>query len=278
MNRLLPCALAAAALGLATSSLHAQQHAHHHGIAHPPESAEPATTPPVPPVTPADRAAAFPMLQRPMEHPSRVNSHLLFDRLEAWDADGATGQAWELEGWVGTDLQRLWLRSAGERSAGRTTSAAIELLYGRSITPWWDVVAGVRHDFEPADPRDWLALGVQGLAPYLVELQATVWLGESGHTALGVEAEYDLLLTNRLVLQPAIEVALYGKDDPARGIGAGLASAEAGLRLRYELSRQFAPYVGVAHERAFGTTAELRGQTGGHARDTRLVAGVRVWF
>lgn len=285
MSRRLPCTLVAAVVGLASGGLQAQEHAHHQGMAHPEGHAghdghrgAPEAAAPLPPVTAADRVAAFPVLQRPMEHPSPVNTYLTFDRLEAWDADPGTGQAWDLEGWVGTDLDRLLLRSGGERSAGRTESADIELLYGRSITPWWDVVAGVRHDFQPGAPRDWLALGVQGLAPYLVELQATAWLGESGHSALSVEAEYDLLLSNRLVLQPVIEVALYGKDDPARGIGSGLATAEAGLRLRYELSRRFAPYVGVTHERAFGTTADLRIHAGEPAHDTRVVAGVRVWF
>ncbi|MCE7031560.1 copper resistance protein B [Lysobacter sp. GX 14042] len=285
MNRLLPCTLVAATLGLASGHLHAQDHARHPGMAHPQghaghaghgEAPEPAT--PVPPVTAADRTAAFPVLQRPMEHPSPINTHLLFDRLEAWDAGPGTGQAWELEGWIGTDLDRLWLRSGGERSAGSTQSADIELLYGRSISPWWDVVAGLRHEFQPGATRDWLAFGIQGLAPYRVELQATALVDRSGRSALSMEAEYELLLTNRLVLQPVIEVALYGKDDPARGIGSGLATAQSGLRLRYELSRRFAPYVGVTHERAFGTTADLRGHAGEPVHDTRLVAGVRFWF
>ena len=233
---------------------------------------------PVPALTDADRAAAFPMLTRPMQHASTINSYLLFDRLEAWDDDAGTGQAWEAKGWIGTDTDRLWLRSEGERVGGETHAADLEVLYGRSVSAWWDVVAGVRHDFAPGDARTWAAFGVQGLAPYLFELEVTGYLAESGHSALAVEAEYELLLSNRLILQPVVEATLHGKEDAARGVGQGLSSVEAGLRLRYELNRHFAPYVGVVHERTFGDTAALRRVGGDPARDTRVVAGVRIWF
>jgi len=233
---------------------------------------------PVPPLTDADRAAAFPTLTRPMEHASTVNSYLLFNRLEAWDADRGTGQAWEAQGWIGTDTDRLWLRSEGERVGGETHTADLEVLYGRSVSAWWDVVAGLRHDFAPGDSRTWAAFGVQGLAPYLFEVGVTGYLGESGHSALAIEAEYELLLTNRLILQPVLEANLHGKEDAGRGVGKGLSTAEAGLRLRYELNRHFAPYVGLVHERAFGDTAALRRAGDEPARDTRVVAGIRIWF
>lgn len=235
---------------------------------------------PVPVPTDAERAAAFPRLRHEgMQHASEGSTgYLLFNRFEAADADSGSSQAWEASGWYGGDIHRLWIRSEGERSGGRTGSADLELLYGRAIAPWWDLLAGVRHDFAPGRSQDWFAVGVQGLAPYLVEVSATAYLGGSGRSMLAVEAEYELLLSNRLILQPVIEARAYGRADPGRGTGSGLATVEAGLRLRYEFNRQFAPYIGVSHERSFGDTARLRRETGGHARDTQLVAGIRFWF
>ena len=233
---------------------------------------------PIPLVTQADRAAAFPDLQRHMEHAPEVNSYVLFNRLEAWDTDHGTGQAWKGQAWIGTDLNRVWLRSEGERVGGRTESADVELLYGRSIARWWDVVAGIRHDFKPGASQDFAAIGVIGLAPYKFEVEATAYIGQSGQTAARFEAEYETLLTNRLILQPLVEVNLFGQNDERRGIGSGLSTVEAGLRLRYEFTRKFAPYIGVVRERAFGGTADFRRAEGEDIDDTRFVAGLRIWF
>ena len=305
-----PPSLLACALSLALAPAWAQDHSHHQTA-----TPEPATTPtthdhaamehathppavdhaamghdtpardeaaqprePIPPITDADRAAAFPELAHGMHHAPERNSFVLFDRLEAVDLDHGSGEAWEAQAWIGSDLNRLWLRSEGEREDGRTEAADLEVLYGRSVSPWWDVVAGVKHDFKPGDSRDWAAFGVQGLAPYKFELSATAYVGESGATAATVEAEYEVLLTNRLILQPRVEIEAFGKDDPARGLGSGLSTMEAGLRLRYEFTRQFAPYVGVAWERAYGGTADHRRIEGEAVEDTRFVAGVRLWF
>jgi copper resistance protein B len=136
----------------------------------------------------------------------------------------------------------------------------------------------VRHDFEPQGSQDFAAIGVMGLAPYKFEVAATAYVGSSGQTAARVEAEYETLLTNRLVLQPLVELNFYGKDDPGRGIGSGLSTVEAGLRLRYEFTRRFAPYIGVVRERTFGATADFRRADGQDIDDTRLVAGLRIWF
>ena len=235
---------------------------------------------PIPTLTDADRAAAFPVLHaHGMSHGTPINSLVLFNRLEAWDADPGTGQAWEAQAWIGGDINRLWLRSEGERQRGSTESANLEVLYGRSVSPWWDVVTGIRHDFSPGASQTWAALGVQGMAPYMFEISATAYVGESGQTAAKVEVEYELLLTNRLILQPMVELSLHGKDDPARHIGSGLDKAEAGLRLRYEFSnRRFAPYLGISHERVYGRTADFRRAEGEGVRDTRVVAGIRFWF
>ncbi|MDG2518080.1 copper resistance protein B [Lysobacter soli] len=300
--------LLACALSLVLAPAWAQDHSHHHA---PPPSEPKATsthdhalmdhgahqqgavdhaamghgTPsrdapvePIPTLTDADRAAAFPDLAHGMHHAPERNSFVIFDRLEAVDLDHGRGEAWEAQAWIGSDLNRLWLRSEGERERGHTEAADLEVLYGRSVTPWWDVVAGLKHDFKPGRSRDWAAFGVQGLAPYKFEVSATAYLGESGATAATVEAEYEVLLTNRLILQPRVEVEAFGKDDPARGIGSGLSTVEAGLRLRYEFTRRFAPYVGVAWERAYGGTADHRRDDGEAVEDTHLVAGVRLWF
>lgn len=232
---------------------------------------------PIPPITDADRKAAEPPAHG-HHHGDGVFSYLLFDRLEAWDADPGAGQAWEAQGWIGTDMHRLWLRSEGEREAGHTESADIEVLYGRPVARWWDLVAGVRHDIAPGNGQSFAAIGVMGMAPQKFEIEATAYIGASGQTAARVEAEYELLLTNRLILQPVVEAEWHGKRDAARGIGSGLGTVEAGLRLRYEFTRRFAPYVGLVHERSFGATADVMREEGEATRDTRVVAGVRFWF
>lgn len=232
---------------------------------------------PIPPVTDADRAAAS-FADGHAAHDQGIHSFVLFDRLEATDGDHGRGQAWEVQAWVGGDIDRLWLRSEGERVEGRTEGADLELLYGRAISPWWDVVAGVRHDFKPGAAQSHAAIGVVGMAPYKFEIEATAYLSESGDLSVRLETEYDTLLTNRLILQWLAEAELHGEDDRARGIGSGLSTIEAGLRLRYEVRREFAPYVGIVRERAFGGTADLRREHGDPVDDTLVVAGVRVWF
>ncbi|WP_255432775.1 copper resistance protein B [Xanthomonas sp. JAI131] len=234
---------------------------------------------PIPALTDADRAAAFPVLRtHTMLHAPSRTGYLLFDRLEGWDNDRGSGQAWEASAWYGGDIDRLWLRSEGERGGGRTEAADLEALYGHAVSPWWDLLVGVRQDFASGDARTSAAFGVQGMAPYKFEVAATLYVGEGGSASARLEGEYDVLLTNRWILQPRLEAEAAFADDRAHGIGSGLSTVEAGLRLRYEISRRFAPYLGVVHERAFGTTADYRHDAGEAARETRVVAGVRVWF
>lgn len=237
---------------------------------------------PIPTLTDADRAAARPSLGGHTTHDDEIHSYALLNRLEGFRSNHgngfANGFAWEGSAWIGTDLNRLWIRSEGERRRGRTEAADIEVLYGRSVSTWWDVVAGVRHDSRPGAPQDFAAIGVQGLAPMKFEVMATAYLGDHGQSAARFEAEYELLLTNRLILQPLVELNAYRKNDPARGIGAGLGTAEAGLRLRYEITRQFAPYLGIVREWSFGRTADARRIEGEAVHDTRIVTGIRIWF
>lgn len=266
-----------AAMGHGTTSTQAEPIDHAAmGHAMPRPADQPIT--PIPELTDADRAAAVPP---PTDHPVHDNTiqrMVLFNRLEAFDADEGTGVEWEGQAWFGTDLDKVWLRSEGERSGGHTEAADLEVLYGRAIAPWWDLVAGVRHDFKPGESQDFVAIGVQGLAPYKFEVEATAYLGESGQTAARLEVEYETLLTNRLILQPLVELNFHGKNDERRGVGSGLSTAEAGLRLRYEIRREIAPYIGVVHERAFGGTADFRRAEREDISDTRVVAGVRIWF
>jgi copper resistance protein B len=233
---------------------------------------------PIPSLTDADRTAAFPDVGGHPVHGHSIQKFVLLDRLEGWNADDGNGLAWEVLAWLGTDLKRLWLRSEGDRVDDTTESADLEVLYGRSIARWWNVVAGVRHDLGEGPSQTFAAIGVMGLAPYKYDVEATAYIGESGQTAARLEAEYDTLLTNRLILQWLAVADLYGKADARRGIGSGLSTVEAGLRLRYEFTRKCAPYVGVVWERAYAGTADVRRDEGEEIDDTRFVAGLRIWF
>jgi len=242
-----------------------------------PAAQSPATG--LPPITDADRKAAFPELDnRHMVHDAGVFTYVLFDRLEWQTGSGGTTFNWDTKGWIGGDVNRFWFRTEGEGDTEALGDAEGHALYGRAISRWWDVVVGVRQDARPGPARTWAAVGIQGLAPYWFEVEATAYLGESGRTHLRLESEYELLLTNRLVLQPLLEADIYGKSDPERGLGAGLSSIEAGLRLRFEVRREFAPYVGVSWSRKFFGTADRARAAGEETGAARLALGARVWF
>jgi copper resistance protein B len=232
----------------------------------------------IPPITEAGRKAAFPDVQGHAVHDMSINYFVLFDQLEWQSGGGTDGFSWDTKGWVGQDRNRFWFRSEGERVDGRTEQAQVNLLYGRAIARWWDVTAGVRLDTLPDTPRSALALGVQGLAPYWFEVEASAYIEPSGRTHVRFETEYDLLITNRLVLQPLAEFEIYGRADPERLIGAGLSTGEFGLRLRYEFRREFAPYVGVVWSRRFFDTADRARAAGEDVAGTRLAVGLRTWF
>jgi copper resistance protein B len=230
------------------------------------------------PLKDADQAEAFPDIEGHATHDETVQEYVLIEQLEAWDADDGDGVGWEAESWVGTDVNRLWLRTEGSRVDNVTEFADVEVLYGRSVARWWDLVAGFRWDFGAGPSRNFLGIGLVGVAPYKYELEATLYVGESSQAAARLEAAYDTLLTNRLILQWRAEAEAYAKDDVRKGIGSGLSTVEAGLRLRYEFTRKIAPYFGLAWERAYAGTADLRRQAGVEINDTHFMAGVRIWF
>jgi copper resistance protein B len=213
------------------------------------------------------------------EHGGYTGYMVLFDRLEYRAVDGGDGYAWDVEGWYGGDYNRLWIKTEGEGEFGeKLESAEVQALYSRAIDPWFNLQAGVRYDIRPKPDRAHLVLGVQGLAPYWFEVDGALFLSTEGDLTARFEAEYDQRITNRLILQPRVEFDLAAQDVPELGIGAGLSSADIGLRLRYEIKREFAPYVGVQYERRFGDTADLARAAGGDVGGWAVLVGLRSWF
>ncbi|MCC6209174.1 MAG: copper resistance protein B [Gammaproteobacteria bacterium] len=207
-----------------------------------------------------------------------VLGKLMIDALEVREVEDGNPVKWDAEAWLGRDLRKLWLKSEGVRSDGETSAAELQLLYSRAVAPYWDLQAGWRGDLEPAPRRDWLAIGLRGTAPYFLEIDAALFAGESGRSALRVKMEYELRLTRRIILGPELEMNVYGKDDPALGVGAGVSSAQLGVRLYYQVARQFLPYVGVEGRRRFGATEDFARAGGLNPDDAWLLAGVRAWF
>ncbi len=203
---------------------------------------------------------------------------LKMDKLEFRDAEEGTVLAWDAQAWAGKDLNKLWFKSEGEKGPEGTEEGNLEVLYSRAIAPFWDLQAGWRHDFRPTPDRDWFAFGVKGLAPYLFEMDATAYVGESGRLAGALALEYEYMFTQKLILSPELEMNLYSKDDEETGTGSGLSDLSLGLRLRYEIVREFAPYIGVNWWNKFGRTADYAEAEGGETSDLEFVAGFRLWF
>jgi copper resistance protein B len=203
---------------------------------------------------------------------------LLVDRLERAHSHDNSFNAYDLQGWLGKDYNKLVLKAEGEGEGGKLQEARTELLWGHALVTYWDTQLGLRYDSGIAPDRKWLALGVQGLAPYWFAVDAAAYIGEQGRTALRLSAEYELLLTQKLILQPRIEADFYGQQDAARELGSGLSSLITGVRLRYEIRREFAPYVGVEWGGKFGGTADYARAAGVRTKETRILAGVRFWY
>lgn len=201
----------------------------------------------------------------------------LVDRFEGANTDAGSAAAYDALGWYGSVYNRAWFKADGEREGG-DTGARTELSWGHAIAPFWDTQLGVRYDSGTGPDRPWLAFGIQGTAPYRFNVEATGYVGEEGRSALRVETEYEWLFTQKLILQPRFETNLYGKGDAERGLGSGLADVALGLRLRYEIRREFAPYIGVEQVRKFAGTADLARTAGNDADEMRYVAGLRFWF
>jgi copper resistance protein B len=250
-------------------------------------TALPAGTAP-PPVPPTDHYAArqFPAAEIERAHREMMResggrnfSQIMFNLAEVQIREGKEGYRWDGEGWFGGDINRLTIKTEGEGVFREgVDSAEVQALYSRAVGPYFNLQAGVRHDFQPKPSRTYATVGFEGLAPYWFEVEGALFLSDKGDLLGRLEGYYDQRITQRLILQPRIELNLAAQDVPENRIGAGLTDAELGLRLRYELSRKFAPYVGVSYEAKTGRTADYARADGKKATQTSLVAGVHFWF
>ncbi|MFP5456866.1 MAG: copper resistance protein B [Alphaproteobacteria bacterium] len=211
------------------------------------------------------------------EHGGMTVNQLMIDIAEARPGKGADSYAWNGEAWIGGDIDRLALKSEGEGS-GTLGQAEVQALWSHALDAYWNFQLGVRQDIRPRPGRSYAVIGVEGLAPYWFEVDANIFLSNKGDLSARIEAYYDQRLTQRLILQPRVGLDFAFSDDKRTGVGSGLGSAEAGVRLRYEFSRRFAPYVGLVHERRFGETGRLAIASGESRRGTRAVLGLRAWF
>lgn len=240
-----------------------------------------ASPPPVIRDNMADQVFAAAAMQRARatlagEHGGARVSKLQADLLE-WAPRGDR-YSWQVEGWYGGDINRFAFKTEGEgRSGEGVETAEVQLLYSRAVARYTDVQAGLRYDVEPRG-RAYATVGVDALFPYWFEAEAAVFLSEKGDLLARLEGSYDFSLTQRLILQPRTEIELAAQDIPSSRIGSGLSRGEFGLRLRYEIRREFAPYVGVSYERAFGDTADMFRAHGEKPGSTRFVVGLRAWF
>lgn len=263
----------------------------HAGHVHEPDAgaapkgaADPASTPAeLPPFvarpTDEDRRAAFPDVAGHAAHDRAVNYFLLFDQLEWQGSRDSDDPLLDLDvtGWIGRDRDRFWFRAEGNATDATVDEAEAHALYGRQFSRWWDIVAGMRQDLKPGPAQTWAALGVQGLAPYWFEVEATAYLSTDGNVQARFQADYDLRVTNRLIVQPLARIDLSATSDVGRSVSAGVTSTEFGFRARYLLRREMAPYAGITWPRSYGasaTQAQAEGQT---TRGARIVAGVRLW-
>ena len=231
------------------------------------------------PATEATPAAQPYVAEFPPVHDNMIFGHILFNQLEGRSNGPDNELRWDGEAWIGADWNKLWLKSEGFFN-GKLDDGLHELLYGRPIPflRYFDWQVGLRYDGDSFAPRYWAAFGVEGLAPQFFELEATLYIRDAGHFASRFTGSYDIFLTNRLILQPQLEMNFYSKEDTSRVLGKGLAELDTGLRLRYEISRKFAPYIGFAYTQQCGGTASLVRKEGGIVYDPRVAFGIRMWY
>ena len=203
---------------------------------------------------------------------------VVIDQLETRITDGDDPTVLEGTVWIGKDLNKLVIKADVEQVKGETEELELQALYSRAVDPYWDFQIGVRQDQKPVPRKDWLALGFQGVAPYWFEVDSTLFIGEQNLVGLRFAAEYEWMITQRLVLAPEFEFNIHNKDDEASGIGAGLSDTQLGIRLRYEIKREFAPYIGINWNKKYGKTATFAKNDGEKTDSTQIVVGVRAWF
>ncbi len=208
---------------------------------------------------------------------------ILADQFEYRDNDGADTLRWDMQGWQGTDTNKLWMKFEGnDETSASGGELELQALYSRMVAPFWDFQVGLRHDrvygSGPNQDRSFAVLGFQGLAPYRFEVEPALFLSEDGDVSARLVGTYDLLFSQRLILQPRFETNIAASASPKFGVGSGLNDVQLGLRLRYEIRREFAPYIGVSRQHRFGKTADLMRADGGDVDNFAVVAGFRIWF
>ena len=203
---------------------------------------------------------------------------VMIDQFETRMTDGDDPLVLEAQAWIGKDLQKLWVKIDSEWVDSDNEELEIQALYSQAIEPFWDFQIGWRHDVKPKPDRDWLAVGFQGLAPYWFEVDTALFIGESGQSNLRIEAEYEWMFTQKLVLSPELEINFHAKNDEEIGTGSGLSDTQLGLRLRYEIKRELAPYIGVNWNKKYGNTADYAREEDEDTDDVQFVLGLRAWF
>lgn len=213
------------------------------------------------------------------EHGGMISSMFLLDLAAARLRDGKDGYQWDGEAWLGDDLNRIFIKSEGESYGNEgVESAEVQALYSRPIGPYFDIQAGIRHDFRPEPSKTYFALGFEGLAPYWNEIEGTLFISDEGDLFGRFKGRYDQLITQRFILETFAEFNLSAQEEKENGTGSGLVDAEISLRLRYEIKREVAPYLGISWKSKFGDTAQFARDSGESKDHSSLLAGVRIWM
>ncbi|TCJ40858.1 copper resistance protein CopB [Parafrankia sp. BMG5.11] len=214
-----------------------------------------------------------------LHHGGQNFSMVMVNIAEAKIRNGRDAYEWGGEAWYGGDINRLVVKTEGEGEfGGGLESAEVQALYSRAIGPYFDLQAGVRYDFEPDPSRVYAAVGFEGLAPGFFDVEGALFLSDRGELMGRLEGYYDQRITQKLILQPRAELNFAAQSSQDIGVGAGLTDAEIGVRLRYDIAREFAPYVGVQYERAFGRTRDFLRDEGESPGGFSFLAGIRFWF
>jgi copper resistance protein B len=212
-------------------------------------------------------------------HGAQKFSQLMVNLAEAQFGKGPTAFEWDAEGWYGGDIDRLWVKSEGEGSFGRSIEKAeVQALYSKAVGPYFSLQAGIRYDIRPDPSRAFAVAGFEGLAPGFFDVEGALFLSNKGELMARLEGSYDQRITQRLILQPRAELNFAAQSTRAIGVGAGLSDAELGMRLRYDIRREFSPYVGVQYKWAFGDTRRFLRDEGERAGGWSLLSGIRFWF
>lgn len=207
-----------------------------------------------------------------------IVTKVMIDQLETRIVDGDDPTVLEATAWIGKDLNKFVIKADIEQVNGVTHEQEFQALYSRAVDPYWNFEIGIRQDQKPTPSKNWFAIGFEGVAPYWFEIDTALFIGESEQIGFRFAAEYEWMITQRWVLSPEVEFNLHSKDDVVTGVGSGLSDSQIGLRLRYEVKREFAPYIGLNWNNKYGKTATFARNEGESVSSTQIVAGIRAWF